>query len=344
LLLVFYLRDEFNGILDYIIKLVDEWNFPLDDLKIIKNDWQIIKNKIVSGNAHELSEGDTFYLGACTKGGKGGNLRNQPNNTILAKQRAYSLKQGYVNHIIASISKDQSETFGKLIKPEEISSKSTIEDIVISKFSQYYKKSITEILKELNIEINQKAKGFYSSLTKAILGIELDKEIEEFQKADVTIKTIRLKENSVPKESVSFPAFKYEELVKEEWEDSRFREILEHKFLFVFFQFEGKNLILKKVRFWNMSYTDIDKVKGVWVKTKKVIESGNIVREVVNDIRYTNFPSKKENEISHVRPHAQNSDDTYPLPVKDNLTNKMSYTKHCFWLNDTYVRDEIYLK
>lgn len=344
LLLVFYLRDEFNGILDYIIKLVDEWNFPLDDLKIIKNDWQIIKNKIVSGNAHELSEGDTFYLGACTKGGKGGNLRNQPNNNILAKQRAYSLKQGYVNHIIASISKDQSETFGKLIKPEEISSKSTIEDIVISKFSQYYKKNITEILKELNIEINQKAKGFYSSLTKAILGIELDKEIEEFQKADVTIKTIRLKENSVPKESVSFPAFKYEELVKEEWEDSRFREILEHKFLFVFFQFEGKNLILKKVRFWNMPYTDIDKVKDVWVKTKQVIESGNIVREVVNDIRYTNFPSKKENEISHVRPHAQNSNDTYPLPVKDILTNKMSYTKHCFWLNDTYIRDEIYLK
>ena len=344
LLLVFYLRDEIKGVLDYIIKLVDEWNFPLDDLKIIKNDWEIIKNKIVTGKAHELSEGDTFYLGACTKGGKGGNLRNQPNNTIQAKQRAYSLKQGYVNHIIASISKDQSENFGKLIKLEEISSKSTIEDIVISKFSRYYKKNITEILEELNIEINQKAKGFYSSLTKAILGVELDKEIEEFQKADITIKTIRLKENSVPKESISFPAFKYEELVKEEWEDSSFREILEHKFLFVFFQFEGKDLILKKVRFWNMPYTDIENVKKVWMKTKEVIKSGNIVKEVINDIRYTNFPSKKDNEISHIRPHAQNSEDTYPLPVRDKLTNKMSYTKHCFWLNDTYVRDEIYLK
>ena len=29
---------------------------------------------------------------------------------------------------------------------------------------------------------------------------------------------------------------------------------------------------------------------------------------------------------------------------QDKITNNMSYTKHSFWLNDTYVRDEIYLK
>ena len=63
----------------------------------------LITNKIKIGKAHELSEGDTFYLGAATKGSKGGNLRGQPYSKILAKQRAYSFKQGYVNHIIASI-------------------------------------------------------------------------------------------------------------------------------------------------------------------------------------------------------------------------------------------------
>ncbi|MGB5665585.1 MAG: hypothetical protein WBM53_01965 [Maribacter sp.] len=51
-----------------------------------------------------------------------------------------------------------------------------------------------------------------------------------------------------------------------------------------------------------------------------------------------------EHRISHVRPHATNKDDTYPLPVADELTGLLDYTKHCFWLNSSYVKDEIYLK
>ena len=51
-----------------MIKLVDDWKFSEEDLKIIKHDWNLINGKILKGKAHELSEGDTFYLGACTKG------------------------------------------------------------------------------------------------------------------------------------------------------------------------------------------------------------------------------------------------------------------------------------
>jgi DNA mismatch repair protein MutH len=93
-----------------------------------------------------------------------------------------------------------------------------------------------------------------------------------------------------------------------------------------------------------MPYQDIENAKQVWAKTKEIVNKGNIVREVKNNTRYTNFPSKKFSSISHVRPHAKNNKDTYPLPVKDKVTNQKSYTKHCFWLNNTYVRDEIYLK
>jgi hypothetical protein len=88
-----------------------------------------------------------------------------------------------------------------------------------------------EIVKILNIKINTKAKSFYANLTKAILGIELDKEIEEFEKAEIIVKTVRLKENDVPKEDISFPNFKYEEIVNQDWEDSDFKDVLEHKFL-----------------------------------------------------------------------------------------------------------------
>ena len=39
LLLVFYLHDRDLNLLDYIIKLVDGWQYPNEDLKIIKQDW-----------------------------------------------------------------------------------------------------------------------------------------------------------------------------------------------------------------------------------------------------------------------------------------------------------------
>jgi len=344
LLIILYLHQAGCDILDYVIKLVDEWNFPNTDLEIIKKDWELIKQKIADGKAHELSEGDTFYLGACTKGANSNSTRKQPFSDILAKQRAYSLKQGYVNHIIASIANDKTGTYGKLIPSVVVAKKQTIEQIVNSKFKLYYGKTVEQIITLKGVELNSNAKSFYANLTKAILGIELDKEIEEFEKAEVIVKTLRLKENNLPKEDISFPNFKYQEIVKEEWDNSCFKEILEHKFLFVFFQFENKELVLRKVKFWNMPYADVLEAEKVWVKTKEIVSSGNIVRELKGTIRYTNFPDKSFNSVSHVRPHAKNAADTYPLPTKDKLTNANEYTKHCFWLNNTYVRDEIYLK
>ena len=349
ILLIFYLHQAGFDILDYLIKLVDEWSFPSTDLEIIKKDWQTINEKIANGKAHELSEGDTFYLGACTKGANALSVRQQPFSKIPAKQRAYSFKQGYVNHIIASIANESKGIYGKLIPNVSVAKKQTIEEIVISKFKPFYGKTEQEIVKILNIDINTKAKSFYANLTKAILGIELDKEIEEFEKAEIIVKTVRLKENDLPKEDISFPNFKFEEIVNQDWEDSDFKDILEHKFLFVFFQFEDDKLVLRKVKFWNMPYKDLIKVEKVWSKTKQLIKKGGIVKEIKTnkkgkEIRFTNFPNKKFSSISHVRPHAKDSLDTYALPKKDKLTKLNEYTKHCFWLNNTYVKNEIYLK
>ena len=128
---------ENSDILDLIIKLVDEWSFPSTDLEIIKKDWEIITKKIADGKAHELSEGDTFYLGACTKGANASSVRKQPFSEIPAKQRAYSFKQGYVNHIIASIAGETKEVYGKLLPSVKEAKKKTIEEIVIEKFKPY---------------------------------------------------------------------------------------------------------------------------------------------------------------------------------------------------------------
>lgn len=318
ILLIFYLHQAGYDILDYLIKLVDEWSFPSTDLEIIKKDWETITKKIADGKAHELSEGDTFYLGACTKGANASTIRKQPFSEIPAKQRAYSFKQGYVNHIIASIAGETKEVYGKLIPSVKEAKKKTIEEIVIEKFKPYYGKTTEEILDKTGVELNTSAKSFYANLTKAILGIELNKEIEEFEKAEIQVKTVRLKENNLPKEDMSFPTFKYEEIVNEDWENSDFKDILEHKFLFVFFQFENEKLVLRKVKFWNMPYSDLLEVEKVWMKTQQITAKGEIVKGFKTDkngkvSRETNFPNKKFSNISHVRPHAKDASDTNSL-------------------------------
>lgn len=347
LLLVFYLHDKELELLDYVIKLVDTWQYPNEDLKIIKRDWEFINQKIIDGKAHELSEGDTFYLGACTKGSTAlKSFRDQPFNGEQAKQRAYSLKQGYVNHIIANIAQKETAVYGKIIEqPEILDVVQSIEEVVISKFQPFYGKSAEEIEQELGLDLNQKAKSYFANLTNVILGLKLGQKIEEFEKADIQVKTIRLKENNLPKEDISFPTFEYQELIETDWEDSDFKNILESKFFFVFYQFEGKNLILRKVKFWNMSQSDILEAKIVWGKMVKTVLNGEIIKAVTDKgIRKTFFPKKTGNRISHVRPHARNAADTYELPVADKLTGQTEFTKHCFWLNASYVRDEIYLK
>ena len=347
LLLVFYLHDKDLNLLDFLIKLVDDWEYPAEDLKIIKHDRETINRKIKDGKAYELSEGDTFYLGACTKGSTAlKSYRAQPFNEEKAKQRAYSLKQGYVNHIIANIAREETAVYGKIIRqPEILDVVQSIEDVVISKFQPFYGQSAKQIEQKLDLDLNPKAKSYFANLTNAVLGLKLGQKIEEFEKADIRTKTIRLRENNLPKEDISFPAFKYQDLVVSDWEDADFKNILESKFFFVFFQLESENLILKKVKFWNMSSSDIAEAKTVWDKMKETVSKGKIVKKVTErGIRKTYFPKKTESRISHVRPHARNAADTYDLPVADKLTGLTAFTKHCFWLNAGYVKAEIYEK
>lgn len=77
----------------------------------------------------------------------------------------------------------------------------------------------------------------------------------------------------------------------------------------------------------------------------ETLKSGEIIRTISeNGNRKTFFPKKSENKVSHVRPHARNADDTYDLPVRDKLTGISKFTKHCFWINASYVQNEIFEK
>ena len=92
MLLLFYLHKNNCDKLDLEFIFSVLWKLPKKDLLIIKHDYEVIIDKIKQGKAHELSEGDTMYLGACRKGQKGESLMKQPNNDINAPRRAFSIK------------------------------------------------------------------------------------------------------------------------------------------------------------------------------------------------------------------------------------------------------------
>ncbi len=137
------------------------------------------------------------------------------------------------------------------------------------------------------------------------------------------------------KESMSFPTFRFTELIEEDWEDSTFGNYLrETRFLFVVYKFDADDTLrFRGCQFWNIPYEDLEtQVRDVWEKTRQVTRDGLRVR-MVNGVRKNNFPKAAENTVCHVRPHAQNAQDTYELP------GGRQYLKQCFWLNNTYIYD-----
>lgn len=340
LYLMFYLWEEGIPRSDYRIIKQMLFNYPEEDLLIIKQDWELIVSKIKKGLAHEISEADTFYLGACTKGKNKKSLRKQPFSDIPAMQRAYCLKTSYMTNLVRNrVIKNYQE---KIITIEELKQNS-FEEVIYKKINNFIGKSREELIKLFNL--NAKSKDVIERIFAKMLGIAGKvNDIDEFQKANITCKTIRVNENNTITESMSFPAFKFTEIIKEKWGNSILRKTFsETKYLFVIFKEKNKIFYFEGIKFWNMPLSVLDnEVRQVWDKTINIIKTGNIVKSqkrLANGklIVYNNFPGISENHVAHVRPHAINSSDCYELPVADLLTGVTKYTKQSFWLNNEFI-------
>lgn len=101
ILLIYYLyQQEIQSRLDYRIGYAKLFSPPEADIKIIKNDFEIIVEKIKAGKAHELSEGDTMYLGAAPKAATSKDRRKQPFSNEPAKPRAFAFKNSYMTYVL----------------------------------------------------------------------------------------------------------------------------------------------------------------------------------------------------------------------------------------------------
>ena len=335
LLLMFYLWIENKSILDYEFKFVHLLNLLEDisdeDAFQIQKDWEYIVSKIKRGEAHLLSEGDTYYLGACTKAANSRVVRDQPMNRAPAKPRAFSFKQQYINYLI------QTKLLGEKTNTDSIFKKQrrieTIEDVIREKFSAFIGKTDKEILNKLGSNLGTKSKSYKRLIVNRILDVNSN-NIEELEKANITLKVMTLEHTGTLRESMSFPAFDYKDLVTQIWNDDEEESMADFhlqletkKFLFVVFQKQesSDDIILRKTMFWNFPMKDIGEAENVWQKTINCINQG----------RYDELPKMSDSYVAHVRPHGKDSTDTIATPQN---TQEM---KRCFWLNAKYIQQAI---
>lgn len=308
------------------------YEYPEQDLIIIRRDWEKLNQMINDGKAHLLTEKDFEYLSPCTKGANKNSMREQPFNDVKAKQRAYSLKSSYMTSIIREMISDERLTY--FATKEELQKK-TIEQLLEEKFAPYIGMTREEMANKLDVTANPKYKSFIPSLISALLGVKGTKlnAIAEFAKANIQFKTVRLQKNGQPKESMSFTNIHFTEIVNEEWEDSfLYNYFSETKLLFVVFQFDENDVLyFKGIKLWQMPEETIEnELFDYWMEIRRVVNEGVQFVQTKKGIS-NNLPDSEFNGKFHVRPKGKDSGDTVALP------DGQMITKQGYWFNAGYV-------
>lgn len=359
LLLVVYCRDpHLKNSLDYIIRFVQLFRPPEVDMQIILEDYRFIIDCIADGRAHELSESQTKYLGACTKGSTAkDSIREQfyPHKGVKykAKRRAFCFKQPYMTYVLNNyidVKHDESESIVKSSAELEVES---FENIVEQKLERNLYRYDHEIARAF--KIRNRPKNFWSMLTFAMLGVKTN-NAAEFLKAGITVKTIRVEADNSIREDMSFPAINLRRFANDEWEDSEiYGRFGMTRYLFVVFKKVGKGYRLEGCRFWSMPNSDLqNEVLRAWEAYRSEIRKGVTfikskgLSKKGNPIIFNSLPKKTDNKIIHLRPHTTNAyyklnDGTCIGNVRDGdiLPNGEWMTKQGVWLNKEYVFKQI---
>ena len=321
-LLVFHVYKKGEDPRNYKVNNVTIVEYTNSEIAQIRDDWHLVKNKIVNGKAHEISGGDTLFLEAATTGGKNQKYIQQPFSSELAHPRRFALKPAFVTTLLKKeIYLVEEEIVSPLVE-EEIVSPQTF---LINKLKEYKDISLDEAISMLNIEKSTQ-KNFISKVSKKLVEkILLDEYSENiFESLELIHKTCRVFDGKL-KENISFPYMKYDELVQKEWEESDLHQIIESKFMFVFWENINNEFYLKKITFWNAPPKEVLEAKRIWEKTKQLIL----------DKQADNLPKTKESYFVHVRPHGRDSNDKYPTHYGVNVK------KQSFWIHKKYIEENI---
>lgn len=351
LLLVYYLRDRsVPSVLDQRIGYVFLFSPTPEDLRIIKEDYRKIVFKIERGGAHTLSESDTMYLGACTKGATAEKsiVPQYYGAHIPARKRAFCFKLSYMTYVLGQMAAGLREE--AILPGSDALMWMSFEQYVTRRIDAYRGRTDEELCYEFGRPYDDnKAQWIY--LAYRMLGIRSNRA-EEFVKANITVKAVRVEKDGHIRESSSLPAMSLNEFVQEEWEESTLCTYFEEtKFLFIVFQKRGGRYVLRGSLLWNMPAIQLHVgVHQAWEEIRRCVERGIRLTPCVNcdgSIRVKNdLPKKGDIPIIHIRPHSKKR--YYDLgdgfiigdgttADAEQLPDGRWMQKQSFWLNNDYL-------
>lgn len=341
MLLIFYLYEEDKDTREFKILKTIKFTIPKEDIPTIKEDYYTIINKIKSGQAHLISESDTTYLSACTKGaGKGQNQRSQPYSSVLAKQRAFSFKASYMTSYFKTVIGNNTQQ--KLEIPENLS----LNDFISNTIQPYVGMTSLELEEALDYHPVKKSdadKGYFARLLKNLvqrifnsekIGLE---KTQQFEKAQLKYKTIHLRENNSDNQDMSWPNINFHEIVEKEFEDSSWYEwFAVTKYLFVIFEDTPKGTILKSSIIWNAPLEMIESLEILYNHIKLMLLNKEVKVKIVKKSNgkeewKNNLPSKDFVPFFQIRPKGTKK---YPFTT---LPDGSKFKKQCLFLNKEYL-------
>ncbi|TSI09744.1 Sau3AI family type II restriction endonuclease [Lysinibacillus sp. BW-2-10] len=337
MLLIFYLHEEDVDVLEYKILKAVKFTIPQEDVPTIREDYNIIIDKIKAGKAHEISESDTTYLAACTKGaGNGKDERKQPFSTQSAKQRAFSFKQKYMTVYFNSIFSKQS--IERLNIPENLSFSSYI-NRVLSSYMDLSTTEIEELLGYKPAKTMSQDKGYLPRLVSKIFGIEGTQleNIEQFQKGNIKFKTIRLRQKAADNQDMSWPNIDFHEIYHVDFEQSSWYEwFAETKYLFVVFEDTDKGTILRKHILWNAPPDMLEALETLYNHIKWQLHNDDIHIDITTNAKgqevwKNNLPGKGFVPYFQIRPKGNKGSEFTTLP------DGRKFKKQCLFLNKEFL-------
>lgn len=172
-----------------------------------------------------------------------------------------------------------------------------------------------------------------------------DCTIQKLEEQKVIFKNIVVGPTGRVQDPVSFSTFRFVELIKTPFENSRIYSEWSNTMVFLIWKREDKGrhgqLFFDGAKIFKMPYDDLSgPCKEVYQDLQEKLIDGKVFKLESGKIK-SNLPSALFNSVCHVRPKAQRGTDSEPLPCPDQLTGVAEMTRQCFWLNREYVQRAI---
>ena len=325
ILIIWYEYDCTKNVKDFVITNYQLYDMTNDEL-IIKNDFEIIKEKVIDGNAHLLSEGDTSFLGACVKGINGNQKVSQPNSEFMAKPRAFSLKNAYLTGILRNLD--------LTLEVDNLEYK-TVEEYVYAQIKKFMGKTQLDIYESIIGELNSDnvPKNIGKIISDKLIGTdeELPEKNSLFAKTNYKIKNVPIDKNYIPLERMPFRTIRLSEF-GDTWDNSEWKNFFEEVTIIALCYEGTKEIangfrILKNIKKISFNDSDIESFGQTYNMVKKAIE--------MHDVSYLPYPNSFEGQYLEIAPKGQKGANAYETFFDNDKT------KVCFMMNKEFIHKKL---